>query len=327
MGHVSGSRIEELDEFKRAIDLREFAMGFGYVLDRRRSSRASAALRHTDGHKLIVSRGPSGHWRYFNVHDERDRGTIIDFLQLRQPTTLGEVRKELRQWLGRTPRVEPQTHDHPVAFTSPLPDLAGVAAAWEKANPINGLHAYLEKEREIPRHILADPIFADVIRSDARQNALFAHYDAVGALCGFEVKNRGFTGFSPGGRKGQFTSAARNEDRELWICETAIDALSAAALFGTVGRRFVSTAGQLSPVQRDLVRAAALAMPPGTAIVLATDNDAAGRNLAASIQAILAEVDLSDRRVVTRHPLRDGEDYNDVLRRERGLSDVFPSLV
>ena len=42
-------------------------------------------------------------------------------------------------------------------------------------------------------------------------------------------------------------------DTELVVCETAIDLLSYAALFGIEGRRFVSTAGALNPEQPALL--------------------------------------------------------------------------
>jgi len=39
-------------------------------------------MRHRDGDKIVIARNDtSGAWVYFSVRDDRDNGTIIDFLQ------------------------------------------------------------------------------------------------------------------------------------------------------------------------------------------------------------------------------------------------------
>ncbi len=71
----------ELDEFKRRIDLRAYAAGQGFQLDRRESWRGATVMRHPNGDKIIVKRnGADGHYLYFSVRDEADNGTIIDFV-------------------------------------------------------------------------------------------------------------------------------------------------------------------------------------------------------------------------------------------------------
>lgn len=68
------------------------------------------------------------------------------------------------------------------------------------------------------------------MRIDSRGNAVFPHFDLDG-LCGYEIKNRGFTGFARGGAKGLWLSNAQDGDNRLIFAESAIDALSHAALF------------------------------------------------------------------------------------------------
>ena len=86
------------------------------------------------------------------------------------------------------------------------PDIARVLAAWDKTNPINGSHAYLEQMRKISRCVLNDPIFAGRIHTDRRRNAVFPHYNSDG-LCGFEIKNRDLPGSLPVVLKGVVFSA------------------------------------------------------------------------------------------------------------------------
>jgi hypothetical protein len=59
-------------------------------------------MRHpTTDDKIVTRLEADGHWTYLSVRDERDNGTIIDFLQSRGALTLGRVREELRTWSGQ----------------------------------------------------------------------------------------------------------------------------------------------------------------------------------------------------------------------------------
>ena len=90
----------ELEEFKTRIDLREYAAQLGYELDRKESSRCSSVMRRNRD-KVVIKRNPNGHYVYFSVHDDRDNGTIVDFVKNKKGLSLGQARKELRPWVGR----------------------------------------------------------------------------------------------------------------------------------------------------------------------------------------------------------------------------------
>src|SRR6266699_4655916 len=93
----------ELETFKREIDLRQFAVSLGYEIDRRESWSGSTVLRR-GADKIIVKRNGNGHYVFFSVRDDRDNGTVIDFLQRRQKLSLGAVRQILRPWIsGKRP--------------------------------------------------------------------------------------------------------------------------------------------------------------------------------------------------------------------------------
>jgi hypothetical protein len=53
-------------------------------------------MRHVNGDKIIIKRDGDGHYVYFSVRDDRDHGTIVDFVEERLGLTLGALRKELR---------------------------------------------------------------------------------------------------------------------------------------------------------------------------------------------------------------------------------------
>jgi hypothetical protein len=196
----------ELDAFKREIDMRHFAASLGYEMDRRESWRGSTLLRR-GADKIVVKRkrNRNGHYVFFSVRDDRDNGTIIDFLQQRQNLSLGAVRQTLRPWIGRPaatlslfPKLEPSS-----------PDRMRVESQYRRmAKALR--HPYLEHDRCLPATLLGARRFAGRVRTDSRGNAVFPHFDAAG-LCGYEIKSRGFTWFCGRGRKGLVVLAYRTE--------------------------------------------------------------------------------------------------------------------
>jgi hypothetical protein len=178
----------ELESFKREIDLRQFAVSLGYEIDRRESWRGSTVLRR-GADKIVVKRSGNGHYVFFSVRDDGDHGTVIDFLQRRQNLSLGAVRQILRPWIGR-PATSPQFPK----LESAGPDRMRVEGAYRRmANAHRS--PYLEHERCVPAAVLLSPRFAWRMRVDSLGNTVFPHFDAAG-LCGYEIKNCGFTAFA-----------------------------------------------------------------------------------------------------------------------------------
>lgn len=144
--------------------------------------------------------------------------------------------------------------------------------------------------RRVPASLLASERWSRRVRIDCRGNALFPHFDQDG-LCGIEIKNEGFTGFSKAGTKGLFSAVGKkDDDQQLVIAETAIDLASHAALFPNDHSRYVSTAGSLNKTQPALLNRAMANMPQDSRIVLAVDNDPGGDKLIAAIEPIFKHV-------------------------------------
>ncbi|HEX4065909.1 MAG TPA: DUF3991 and TOPRIM domain-containing protein [Acidobacteriaceae bacterium] len=299
----------ELGSFKTNIDLRAYAAAQGYQLDRKASWRGTSVLRHpASNDKIIVKRGMDGHYVYFSVRDDRDNGSIIDFVQFRQGLSLGAVRKELRPWIGQPPVPVPA---FPVLHKTEK-DRMKVEAAYEKMRDATDGHPYLERRRALPASLLMDERFAGRIRIDARGNAVFPHFDAEG-LSGYELKNVEFTGFASGGNKALWLSQEFPDDQRLVITESAIDALSHAVLFPDNHARYASIGGKPNPTQPELIRAAAARMPMHSEIVAAMDADADGRKLAEIVRKAAEMTGRSDLRFVAHEP-SGFKDWNDILR-------------
>lgn len=177
-------------------------------------------------------------------------------------------------------------------------------------------HPFLVNERGIQATVLSAERFAGKVRIDGRGNAVFPHFDADG-LCGFEVKNRGFTSFASGGAKGLWVSNTTDDDTNMVFCESAIDALSHAVLFPDGHTRYASIGGKPNPQQAELIRAAAARMPSGSAIVAAMDADKAGRELAEMVRKAVELSGRADLRFRIDEP-QGFKDWNDVLRGRRG---------
>jgi Toprim-like/Protein of unknown function (DUF3991) len=299
----------ELDNFKTNIDLRAYAAAQGYALDAKASWRGTSVLRHpVTNDKVIIKRGMDGHYVYFSVRDDRDNGSIIDFVQFRQGLSLGAVRKELRPWIGQAPVNIPAFP----ALHKTEKDRMKVEAAWARMQDASTGHPYLERERAIPGALLALDRFAGRIRIDDKGNAVFPHFDAEG-LSGYELKNVGFTGFASGGSKALWLSQELPGDNRLVITESAIDGLSHAVLFPDNRARYASIGGKPNPQQPELVRAAAARMPVDSEIISAMDADEDGAKLAEVVRKAVTLTGRLDLKFTLQEPFG-FKDWNDQLR-------------
>jgi Toprim-like/Protein of unknown function (DUF3991) len=296
----------ELESFKQ-FDLRQYAASQGYAIDKRDSCRGNAVMRHKNGDKIIVSRKSDGHFTYWSVRDDRDHGTIIDFIGRRAGLSLGAIRKELRAWSGL-----PSNGFASVAreLTVIKKDRAAVQAQFSAMKAVTH-HHYLEQERGIPALALQYWRFDGRIRIDGRRNAVFPHFDA-GGLCGYELKNHNFTGFAPGGTKGLWLSKASQSDERLIVAESAIDALSYAVLFPDGYAQYASIGGKPSSAQVELLRMKIACMPARSEIVAAMDNDAAGRQLADMVRGSCG-ASLVQKLAFRQHDPIVHKDWNDEL--------------
>lgn len=299
---------QELEYFKTRIDLRVYAADQGYALDKRESWRGSSVMRHSNGDKIVVKRDHDGHYVYFSVRDERDNGSIIDFVQNRRRSSLGQVRQALRPWT-RAGSSAPLSLFPALENTSK--NRLEVEKQFQRMQDAPR-HPYLKNDRGLAPALLGSARFAGRVRIDAMGNAVFPHFDQEG-LCGYEIKNRNFTGFAKGGEKGLWFSRAQSGDNRLVLAESAIDALSHAQLFPAPLARYASIGGQMNPRQPELIKAAILKMLSTSEIIAAMDADDDGRKLSEVVRLALVETGRDDLSFTSSLP--DGvKDWNDALR-------------
>lgn len=289
----------ELHHFKADINLVEFAETLGYIKDESESGRNSVMMRA--GKDKIVIATKDGHGVYFNVHDDSDNGSIVDFLQKRQGLNLGQVRKELRPWIGlgsgQVVRRKPPAErpEKPVEIER---DQEAVLKEYYRLGDYQ--IGYLEQVRKLsPDTVKA---FLPIIRTDDRNNTCFVHSDSNGDVTGWEVKNKDFTGFSAGS-KSLSVHSPDGQSKRLVICESMIDGMSFYQLNGKPGDVYASIAGSMSPEQEKLLEGLCEGFKD---IMLAVDKDDAGKKYAEQVRTWRPDA----KWLVPT----DGKDWNDALK-------------
>ena len=305
------SRQQELELFKTQINLVEYAQSQGYQYISQKSSQNSAVLAHENGDKIIVATDTDGHGIYFSIIDDRDNGTIIDFVQNRRNIGLSEVRQELKNW-HQLPKTQPAKfipRDKPQPISRDRLKIIKAASNFKVVQS----HPYLEK-RGIKQSTLECDRFTGTVAIDNRGNAIFPHYDQDG-ITGFTAKNDNYTGFSKGGTKALWRSNKSESDRRLVIVESAIDAMSYHQLFTekNTHTRYISTGGTISDKQLELIKTAMADITRiGDEIVIATDNDRAGNKL---LQTLSQEAPSQSQ--ISRDVPSKGKDWNEILQHTR----------
>ncbi len=278
---------DELNQFKTDINLVEYATSLGYSIDKHESSRSNVVMRNGQNDKIIITQqSTTHHWIYWSDREQADKGTIIDFIQKRQRLSLGEVRKELRSWNG---------HFTPLSYVNPVfqskPNLKLMLNAYKQTQPTSD-HPYLINFRKIPLSTLHHPKFTNRIRIDTHKNAIFPHFD-TGQICGYEIKNSRFTGFSPYGHRGLWCSVWQPNHNHLIITESAIDALSFHALHGQGNDFYLSIGGQLGKKQLSLIQRAITNISNDVTLLVAFDNDIKGHQYASILEKVVQGIELT----------------------------------
>ncbi|HLG63113.1 MAG TPA: DUF3991 and toprim domain-containing protein [Ktedonosporobacter sp.] len=298
---------QELENFKRSVDLIQLAASYGYAIDSKESCRTCVVMRSSDSaSKIIVATAEDGHGIFFDVHGDA-QGSAIDFVMYRENCNLGQARRILRDFTGKT---------HPLpegkGYTRPSPvshNRAELVSKWHSMKPYDG--DYLQFRGLDDETIQS---FSSKIRTDQRGNVCFRHDDDDG-LSGWETKNRGFTGFSGGGKKSLFMcrigDGNASDPPYIVITEAAIDAMSYAQLSHRPGL-YVSFSGGLSSEQREqLVRL--LKQYPKSQVITATDADKEGEKYAVFVHSIRPDAHRNRPGLKSRSSTK-YKDWNDVLQ-------------
>ncbi len=297
----------DFSSFKRDINLAEYAATFGYQIDRRKTSRASIAMKSSND-KIIISR-KNHNWTYFSVHNDHDSGTIIDFVANRTDQSFPEIGKTLAAWSGIQPTVSVSEYQIEQKSYSPV----RVKRIFNNCHPVTH-HDYLER-RGLGSNVLSSKRFRGRIFKDGYGNAAFPHFNQ-GEICGLELKNPERGVLVKGSRKTFWRSHILPTDTTVIVTEAVIDALSYHEIYGHGDAMYIATGGGLSGHQCEQLVQLLKSLPNVDGVLVATDHDQGGDQIA---ERIIDTLEKSEFRglVARKRPEREGEDWNDQLQRMR----------
>lgn len=275
-----------IEQLKSDIDLREYAADFGYTEHDRNKFTSTCIIlrRREDNGKVGVSRDGTGRWLCYDFR-QRKGGSILDFVMREKGCNFGEAKRELLNRLGgRAVFLSPTAITKPSLQQGPAPRRSTFKE--EKTLEIKDRHPYLAS-RGIKKNITSSYRFTGMVHSDRYGNACFPYFNLFG-LAGIERKNHNFKGYTKGGHKGLWHSNLWKSDRKISLFESPLDALSIACIYPDFIKctRFFATGGQVGKYQWPLLdRVVAIANDREMQIVLAFDNDQAGRKMVEIFQA------------------------------------------
>lgn len=300
--HPRDNDPQELDRFKQSIDLVDYATRrHGYDV-KKASPRGQWHQLEKDGEMLIVSR-KGDHQVYLNPGDDRDSGSIIDFVKTRENQTLGQVRQTLRQYLG-----EPEHASSGWQAAASPPPPAPAAYAPKPGEPaeveteaerrarlvaaVMGTHAALTDRSYLHHRHLSDetldsPAFQGRVFTSQQgnfRNTAFPLYNEHG-IATIEQRNDDYKHLLQLPKTGVWvshpTEGPGTPVQRLVVSESPVDAMSYHQLHhhgaeGQPNTLYVATSGTVTERQVELIQKLIDKQEPRE-VVLANDNDAAGR--------------------------------------------------
>lgn len=310
-------------KIKEQVELPELLSYYGYNL--RKGEHLGKGKWHVfeGDDTLVVFKGRGGDWMYFNAQDDRDKGSVIDWMKNRVSSDriagLGplpgrnlwqSVNDHFRAYLNLPEAQRPRLDLPPIVETAPGEKFHSIYT--QHCRPLEDT-AYLEG-RGITKSTIASPQFAGRILNQLYTvqkegmpaktyvNTAFPAYHE-GRVVGLELKGEGFKGQAP---ESQFT-------RSLWlskppegrpaavlvVSESALDTLSYAQLHPGDSALYASTAGTLTQNKIfELKRLLSEEHIP--AIRAAFDNDTQGHHFDTRLLAGLAS-EQNPMKVVREH--------------------------
>ncbi len=302
----------EIDALKAGVNCATVLERQEWRLDKRGSTRRCWKYRRGAGEVLIVNHEGRGWWDPTGD----GKGDVVALLQFLEPgLTFGEARRVLRDLCGIAPTFPPAV----ATKLKSAPDVPP-ARRWRARPPLSPgspTWRYLAETRALEPAVLDAASRADAVREGPHGSAWFAHRDADGAVVGIEMRGPDYRGFSAGGSKTLFQLRGHAPldavpFTRLAVLEAPIDAMSLAGIEGLrADTLYVATTGGMGPdtieALRTLLRG--LAAHPESVLAAATDADAAGERIAASVLDLATAVGVRCERLLP-HDAR--KDWNEV---------------
>lgn len=307
----------ETDRLKSETNLIDFAGHYDqFVIDPKKNSNSQiehmncVLLRNDVDDKIVVTRNDNGHYIYFNPENDRDKGTIFDFIQNRrsgQAFSMSYAKKVIYDFDGNLKKNYIQPSGVKLHPRSNKDDYSKVQAYFKKLPALNDTE-FLES-RGISKDLLYSSVcknriynenYVDDIKQCAYTNTVFPLYGYneknESVVLGFERRNSEFKGAFQGSLKSAsiWVSAFNKEAAvaAFVVSESAVDSLSYAEIkkdWRSANNVYAATSGSAWDGHIDLYQKTINNLKPEN-FILANDNDCAGERFNCKI---LGKLDLS----------------------------------
>ena len=284
------NQLKSFQNFRNEISIIELALSVGYKIRKKEGIKWPVLKDEISGDKIIIVNPQStSNQGYFNPHDTRDKGTLINFVKNR----IGSI-FPYHNDKSEVSNVNAVLYNYQ---NLPLPEKNGF-----KVDVSNLVQEYSEKEFHLPEGLaeledssylhyrgiqsqtINDPLFKDKVfnvKVGDYNNIGFPYFNHSGEIVGFEIRNKQFKHVIEGSDRsiGIWHSNMPKTLEAAILTESPIDALSYHQIKGKKNSWYISfggsvTTGQLETVKSIIVYANAI---PGLKIISAVDNDEMGK--------------------------------------------------
>jgi hypothetical protein len=255
-----------LERFERAVDLPLYLAyrGYEHVPDERDASRITMTNPKTGDALSLRQNLETGAWSYASLRDREDRGTIADYLVTRHGLDPKACLERVIA-LGNPLVRDPQGHDFQKFVRGGVPELRSAVSEHRKAVEEEMSAVGALDKLGVAKGSLDEWRFGRVRNNDDLAKVLSDPSDL-------------------------WASKYRPTDRKIVITEQPIDAMAYEGSRGKQVACYMATGGEPSELQKKKLAHLLCEVPPGMQIVLAFGRDAAGRKLAAEVQALVPTV-------------------------------------
>ena len=331
---------EELELFKTQINIADVAQDMGYEIDKKKSTRKSIVLK-AGGDVIIVSRNAdNGHYIYFNANNPSDAGTIIDFVQQRTGKNLGQVRRILRQYLQNNNGVQHLQVSSKEYIKNYYKAIDYFTKRWEqikkKTDESNALRH--KNARGLSPITLMTTQYMGYDEETGK--IVFPIFNENG-ICGLYLTDENMKKkyFAKNSIKGIWADKSIKElkdkdDVKIIITESPIDSLSLKEIATVIKNKsddnvlHIATLGRMGQEAKDTLKKI-FRFLPNAELLIATDNDEAGQEIANEIINIAKSSNFEGNiERITFGKYKDANEYLMALRgQERGQSQNISSKI
>ena len=284
------NQLKSFQDFRNEISIIELAVSVGYKIRKKEGIKWPVLKDEISGDKIIIVNPQStANQGYFNPHDAKDKGTLINFVKNRigsifpfhnDKSEVGNINAVLYNY-QRLPLPEKNL------FKTDVNNLVREYSEKEFHLP-EGLselkNMFYLNYRGIQSHTINDPLFKDKIfnvKVSDYNNIGFPYFNASGEIVGFEIRNKQFKHVIEGSDRsiGIWHSNIPNTLETAILTESPIDALSYHQIKGKKNSWYVSFGGSVTVGQLETVKII-IAQSKATSelkVISAVDNDEMGK--------------------------------------------------